>query len=158
MVSAVSASTIRIVSILPIAILAQIFLGGLVAGLDAGMGYPTWPLMDGAIIPGGLMIMDPAWRNFFENALTVQFNHRVLAYLIILYAGWMILRFWLRQGNGAALRDSVILMALLLVQAAVGIFTLFYQVPLDLALTHQGGAFVILAFVTVWLRRLTASR
>jgi cytochrome c oxidase assembly protein subunit 15 len=63
-------------------VIAQTALGGFVAGLDAGMAYNTWPLMDGKIIPDGLMVMDPAWRNLFENALTVQFQHRMAAYLI----------------------------------------------------------------------------
>src|SRR5690606_15237437 len=59
----------------------QIGAGGLVAGLHAGYTYNTWPLMDGALIPGNLFPQDPAWRNLFENVLTVQFNHRMLAYL-----------------------------------------------------------------------------
>ena len=57
-------------------VLIQIFLGGLVAGLDAGMSYNTWPLMDGAVVPGDLFVIEPAWRNFFENPKTVQFVHR----------------------------------------------------------------------------------
>ncbi len=67
-------------------ILLQVAAGGFVAGLDAGMGYNTWPLMDGALVPPGLMIMEPGWRNLFENAMTVQFNHRLLAYVITLAA------------------------------------------------------------------------
>ena len=67
-------------------ILLQVAAGGFVAGLDAGMGYNTWPLMDGALVPPGLMVMEPGWRNLFENAMTVQFNHRILAYVIALAA------------------------------------------------------------------------
>ena len=52
----------------------QIILGAFVAGLDAGMGYNTWPTMNGEFIPEGLMIMEPAWKNLFENAMTVQFT------------------------------------------------------------------------------------
>lgn len=73
------------VSILAVAVIFQIGAGAFVAGLDAGMGYQTWPLMDGAIIPNGLLVMDPAWRNLFENALTVQFNHRLIAYGLVAY-------------------------------------------------------------------------
>ena len=62
----------------------QIAAGGFVAGLDAGQGYATWPKMDGQWIPAGLWIMAPGWKNFFENAMTVQFNHRVLAYVVLL--------------------------------------------------------------------------
>ena len=60
----------------------QIYLGALVAGLRAGYVYNTWPLIDGAFVPDAarLFFDTPLWRNFFENTLTVQFDHRMLAY------------------------------------------------------------------------------
>ena len=69
-------------------ILAQIFLGALVAGLRAGYAYNTWPLIDGALVPnaGQLFFITPLWRNVFENILTVQFDHRMLAYMIFVVA------------------------------------------------------------------------
>ncbi len=73
---------------LVVLVLLQIAAGGFVAGLDAGMGYNTWPKMEGAWIPEGLAVMKPAWRNLFENALTVQFQHRLLAYFILAVACW----------------------------------------------------------------------
>ena len=62
-------------------LLVQIYLGALVAGLDAGMNYNTWPLIDGALMPplDRLWFVTPLWRNLFENTLTVQFDHRMLA-------------------------------------------------------------------------------
>ena len=63
--------------------LVQIYLGGLVAGLDAGLSYNTWPLMDGTVVPGDLFVIEPAWRNFFENPKTVQFVHRLGAYIVL---------------------------------------------------------------------------
>src|SRR5262245_4802426 len=65
-------------------LLLQIYLGALVAGLDAGLAYDTWPQIDGALVPSAerLLFLEPAWRNLFENTLTVQFNHRMVAYLI----------------------------------------------------------------------------
>ena len=75
--------TQRFAGFLVLAVLVQIFLGGLVAGLDAGMSYNTWPLMDGAVIPGDLLVIEPVWRNFFENPKTVQFVHRVGAYAVL---------------------------------------------------------------------------
>jgi len=74
-------------------LLLQIYLGALVAGLNAGFVYNTWPLIDGALVPtlDRLWFIQPAWRNLFENTLTVQFDHRVTAYAIwllaILHAG-----------------------------------------------------------------------
>ena len=69
-------------------VLVQIYLGALVAGLDAGLVYNTWPLIDGAFMPEAarLWFISPAWRNLFENTLTVQFDHRMLAYAIWLLA------------------------------------------------------------------------
>ena len=69
-------------------VLAQVYLGALVAGLRAGYAYNTWPLIDGALIPDSarLFFEKPLWRNFFENILTVQFDHRVLAYAILIAA------------------------------------------------------------------------
>ena len=64
--------------------LLQIYLGALVAGLDAGLDFNTWPLIDGAFIPAAerLWFETPSWRNLFENTLTVQFNHRMMAYVL----------------------------------------------------------------------------
>jgi heme a synthase len=118
-------------------ILVQVAAGGFVAGLDAGMGYNTWPLMDGALVPPGLMIMEPGWRNLFENAMTVQFNHRILAYVITLaVVGYAIAA---RSGPAA------LLLAAVLLQVMFGIWTLLWQVPLWLGLVHQGGALIVLA-------------
>ena len=69
-------------------VLVQIYLGGLVAGLDAGLASSTWPLMNGALVPSGLLEITPAWRNVFENELTVQFVHRMGGYLIFALALW----------------------------------------------------------------------
>ena len=88
------------VAILLLLILLQIVAGAFVAGLDAGMGYNTWPLMDGAWIPTGLDAIEPFWKNLFENALTVQFIHRCIAYLIVLYVGWLLWRQAKRGGFG----------------------------------------------------------
>jgi len=54
---------------LVVAVLAQIALGGLVAGSKAGFTYNTWPLMDGELIPGAakLFVATPFWENFVDN-------------------------------------------------------------------------------------------
>ena len=113
-------------------VLLQIAAGGLVAGLDAGMGYNTWPKMDGQFIPDGLVFMQPAWRNFFESAMTVQFDHRVIAYALLLVA---ILHAW--QSCTLA---SLALLYVVLIQAFIGIMTVILVVPLGMALVHQAGA------------------
>ena len=135
-------------SILLALIILQIAAGAFVAGIDAGMGYNTWPLMDGAIIPDGLGVMQPLWRNIFENALTVQFIHRCIAYLITAYLAVMLWRQH-RAGGFAGVHGWLPRLGLLvLVQVALGIATLLSFVPISLAIGHQAMAFM-LAGVTV---------
>jgi len=121
----------------------QIILGAFVAGLDAGKGYNTWPLMAGAVIPDGLFIMTPKWLNLFENALTVQFTHRMMAYFIMLAALLHALDQW-RIGM-PTWRSSLVVAALVCAQAALGIWTLLAQAPIDLSLAHQASALVLFA-------------
>ncbi|MEO8758774.1 MAG: COX15/CtaA family protein [Devosia sp.] len=133
----------------------QIIAGAFVAGLDAGMGYNTWPLMDGALVPQGLDAIDPWWRNIFENSLTVQFIHRTIAYVIVLYVG--ALYFWKRGAgsfggaNGWLPRIAI----LVLLQACLGITTLVLHVPLPFALGHQALAFMLAGATMAWFADIT---
>ena len=129
--------------------LLQIFAGGLVAGLDAGMAYNTWPLMDGHFIPPAdqLGAMSPWWKNLFENALTVQFDHRMIAYAL-----WGGCALNLRACRNAPLqvgRSAAVLFVMVSLQALLGIATLLFQVPLHVALTHQLGATLVLIAATL---------
>ncbi len=119
----------------------QIAAGGFVAGLDAGMGYNTWPLMDGKWIPNDLFIMSPAWRNIFENALTVQFDHRMLAYVILLISIWHALKTFSVS--------SMLVTYAVFAQACLGILTLLFHVPLGFALAHQATALVVVT-AAIW--------
>jgi cytochrome c oxidase assembly protein subunit 15 len=145
-------STQRFAGFLLLAVFCQIFLGGLVAGLDAGMSYNTWPLMDSAVIPGDLFVIDPAWRNLFENPKTVQFVHRLGAYTLFLLALWHMIATRRRQAGTTHARRALVLFHLVLVQAAIGIATLMMQMPLHWALLHQGFALVVLGFVAAHWR------
>ena len=127
--------------LLVVLILLQIAAGGFVAGLDAGQGYATWPKMDGQWIPSGLWIMAPGWKNVFENAMAVQFNHRALAYVLLLAS---IMHAWRKPS-----RPATILAIAILIQACLGILTLLLHVPLSAALIHQAGAMIVLA-LAVW--------
>ncbi len=134
---------------LTVLIIAQTALGGFVAGLDAGLSHNTWPLMDGRFIPNGLMAMEPAWRNFFENVLTVQFQHRIMAYVIAILA-LAHTACAMNETHPPAVRISglAILLAVL-AQIGFGIWTLLAHVPITLGLIHQGGALVVLA-ACIW--------
>jgi heme a synthase len=129
-------------------VIVQVAAGGFVAGLRAGMGYNTWPLIDGAVIPAGLAVMEPWWRNLFENALTVQFVHRMLAYAIFVAALANALIVWRRATCGLA-SSALMLAAAVLAQSAIGIATLLAQVPIGLALVHQAGGLAVVA-AAIW--------
>lgn len=123
----------------------QVELGALVAGMKAGLAYNTWPLMDGQVIPGGLFIMQPWYLNLFENAMTVQFSHRLAAYLLAALTAWHVWRVTKSEPQASALA----LAAAVALQVALGIWTLLAQVPLSLGLVHQAGA-VILFAIAIW--------
>jgi cytochrome c oxidase assembly protein subunit 15 len=129
------------------AIVALVFLtllaGGFVAGLNAGLTYNTFPLMDGSLVPQGYWQLQPWWRNFFENVAAVQFDHRLLALtsLAAIVALWLAGRRHALGARGRLALDALLAMALL--QVALGIATLLLVVPLPLAAAHQAGAVLV---------------
>lgn len=136
-------------------VFVQILLGGFVAGLDAGIGYNTWPLMDGALIPAGLYAESTFAASAFETVKTVQFNHRMAAYLVVIFAG-VLYALSLKVGLTRQLRQVLILLELaVLGQVVLGILTLVYFVPLWLGVMHQAGALIVLglALFYAWLLR-----
>ncbi len=135
---------------------AQIYLGALVAGLRAGLVYNTWPLIDGAVVPDAsrLFFDDPPWRNFFENPLTVQFDHRLLAYVVWLAALLHVADVARTLRRGPVLTAALALACAVTLQAALGIATLIHQAPLALAMLHQAAAIVVLTIAVVHAERL----
>ena len=131
---------------LMVLVLVQIYLGALVAGLRAGLIYNTWPLIDGAFVPDAshLFFSMPAWRNFFENALTVQFDHRMVAYALWLLSACHVADVLWSGRRGAALVGALTLFIAVTIQAVLGIVTLLHQAPLALAMLHQAMAMVVL--------------
>jgi len=130
-------------------IFLQMASGALVAGLDAGRTYTDWPLMAGDFVPKGYWGAELGVRNVFENVATSQFNHRIIAYVIV--SVFAVLAFLYRKkraelGLGA-------LGVLIAAQVGWGIFTLVNTAPLDLALVHQGlGVLVLIAAIRSWFR------
>lgn len=130
-------NTPRVVAMGFIALLfVQVAAGGFVAGLDAGHASYTWPKMNDAFVPDGLSTLQPVWKNWFENALSVQFNHRLLAYSLLIFA--ILQAIWIRNAS------SVTVLIAVTAQALLGIFTVLWQVPLTTALLHQGGVLLVL--------------
>jgi cytochrome c oxidase assembly protein subunit 15 len=120
--------------------------GGFVAGLKAGHAYNTFPMMGGQWLPPAGWMLEPGWRNLFENIATVQFAHRVLATTTFV----AILAFWsslLRHTLPATTRTAAhLLMLMAVIQVGLGISTLLLLVPVPLAATHQAGALLLLTF------------
>lgn len=150
--AAADRGTQRFAGIMVLLVLFQLYLGGLVAGLDAGLSYNTWPLMDGRLIPGDLFVIDPAWHNLFENPKTVQFVHRIGAYTVLLVALWHAFYVAQHEPGTTHARRAAILLALVILQAGVGIGALLTQVDLHWALTHQALALVVLGFAAAHWR------
>lgn len=138
----------------------QILLGALVAGIDAGRSFPSWPLMAGGILPpdpfyvpdgqGGSLA---AWRAFFENPGLVQFIHRTFAYLLFIFGIVAFLR--ARRSPNATTRGAFgLVLAVMLAQIVLGIGNVLAQAPLSLAIVHQVTAIAL--FVTVLRARFLA--
>lgn len=127
----------------------QIAAGALVAGMKAGLMFNTWPLMGDTFVPTGLAAMEPFWRNLFENATTVQFNHRTLGIVVatLVLAHMVIV---VRHADDGRVRQTAIVLGLLVTaQFALGVWTLVAGVPLALGLGHQLLAAVLLC-AAVW--------
>lgn len=134
----------------------QLYFGALVAGLRAGRVFNTWPLIDGAFIPTAarLFFEEPWWRNFFDNTLTVQFSHRMIAYTLVILAVVHAIDAIRSRAIPAVVSGAVWIMATMLLQVAIGILTLLNQVPIDLGLAHQAVAIVVLMLTLFQVERL----
>lgn len=117
--------------------------GGFVAGLDAGFAYNTFPLMEGRFVPDGYLMLEPWYKNLFDNIAAVQFDHRWLAVTtLLLVAGlwWYARSFPLNRQARLAFHA---LLAMAAIQVILGITTLLLVVPVTLGVAHQGGAMVL---------------
>lgn len=131
----------------------QILLGALVAGIDAGRSFVDWPMMAGQVFPPDAFEITPVWRNFFENPGLVQFMHRIVGYLLALFAIGAFFR-----GRKAAAKSTrtgfVLASGMVVVQMLLGIYTVLNASPLHIAIVHQAGA--ILAFSLIVTARYRA--
>jgi cytochrome c oxidase assembly protein subunit 15 len=135
----------------------QLYLGALVAGLRAGKIYNTWPDIDGGFIPSAarLFFDVPWWRNLFENTLTVQFEHRMVAYMLFALTVWHAIDAARSRAERSVIDGALWLLGAVTLQATLGILTLLNQAPMDLALTHQAVAIVVLMLAVFQAERLT---
>src|SRR5712672_2859533 len=156
-----ASSRLRITGVaLVVMTFVQLYFGALVAGLRAGRVYNTWPDIDGALIPSAarLFFEAPWWHNLFDNTLTVQFEHRMTAYLLFALALLHALDAVRSRAGAAAVSGALWLAAAVTLQATLGILTLLNQVPTSLALAHQAVAIAVLTLAVFQVDRLAPRR
>lgn len=127
----------------------QILIGALVAGIDAGRSYTDWPLMGGQIFPASAFLLEPWWRNIFESPGLVQFVHRVVGYALLAFAVVV----WLKGRKSAhpkTQRAFNVAFGVLCAQIVLGVVTVLYAAPVQIAIVHQ------LLAVLLWVLILRA--
>ncbi|MBC7158131.1 MAG: COX15/CtaA family protein [Rhodobacteraceae bacterium] len=136
----------RLASALMLVAFVQIVLGALVAGIDAGRAFPTWPLMNGSFFPANAFYTAgaPGWTAWFENPGLVQFVHRTWGYALLALAG---VAWWrARQSPHPATSGAfAAVAAALAVQVGIGIGTVLYAAPWQWGIVHQ------IVAVAVWV-------
>lgn len=136
-------------------LLVTIMSGGFVAGLDAGLIFNTFPLMGGEWVPQGIGALTPWYQNLFENRVTVQFNHRLLAITsAVLFMVWY-LKGRIQFDDAPITRSFKLIGMMVIIQVALGISTLLLQVPVWLGAAHQAGALLLFTAVLMNLHALS---
>lgn len=149
----ISCNTKYYVGIILVLIMIQIIFGAFVAGLNAGLIYNTFPLMDGQIVPEDLFFLQPTWLNIFENRATVQFIHRALALLILVLTAILTIK-------NASLKPVYIMLLSVIIQIILGVITLLLHIPIAIAIAHQVFSFILFGsslYFLCYLRKQTTS-
>jgi len=126
------------------AIFLQVVLGAFVASLKGGLVYNTWPSMGGAFVPDDIGAIEPWYLNPFENPVTAQFDHRLVAYAVLALVAFETWRTFASTASREVRISAALLAAGILAQVGLGIWTLLEAVPLGLGIAHQAGAAVLL--------------
>lgn len=141
----------RFSAIVILLIFLQSAFGAMVAGLDAGMIYNTFPLMNGRIIPEDILAYSPVYENLHNHA-TIQFLHRIFAFISLFTILWFSVKCIKLQDKKIALSANILII-LIALQFMLGILTLLHQVPIGYASKHQMGALILVAWL-FWIRHL----
>lgn len=145
---------VAMAGVIVVMVIGQSLLGALVAGIGAGKTYTDWPFMDGDVIPSGLLMQEPPIRNFFENHLTVQFDHRLLAYILTAFVAWHVYKMVKSEAAAAVKHSAYWLGGGVALQIILGIWALIMVVPMHLAAAHQLGAVLVLGLAVRHLHLL----
>ena len=135
-------------------ILITIGSGGLVAGLDAGLVYNTFPKMGDRIVPQEIFDLKPLYLNFFENPVTVQFNHRILGFLSLITGILLLICSKTKQLPKQIHKKIILIVLMIILQIILGVATLLNYVPIYLAISHQLGALILFSLLLWTLKSL----
>lgn len=139
-----------------IILIFQIIYGAFVAGLKAGLLHNHWPFMnEGKLIHNTVYIFEPFYKNLIENPSGIQFIHRTVAYIVVIFI--LIIWYQAKRMTLTKYQNSAVdsLFALVFFQFLLGVLTIIYAVPLWLGVAHQIGAFLLLTAMTFTLHRFS---
>ncbi len=146
-----NAKLFPLATVLLVVIITQIIFGAFVAGKKAGLGFATWPTMNGEWFPTeSIMIYPSLLTNFFETPAGIQWLHRSFAFVVVTLVGVV----WIRSNKLNLSREASRAITLLIygvtIQFILGVWTLLHQVPVVLGVLHQSGAFFLFV-VSIYL-------
>lgn len=132
-----------------------IMSGGFMAGTRAGLLFPTFPKFGPVWIPENMYTLTPFWLNWFENLITIHFNHRFLALLLLLVLVHFC--YHLFKTNKKYHKTLFCILILLGVQILLGAFAVLWLLPIPIALAHQVNAFLLLTVLLYLINQLKSS-
>lgn len=131
----------------------QVFYGCLVGGLKAGFMYNTYPLMDGQFIPSGAFYLPSFWLNIFENPIVVQWIHRWLGVVLIVYLALIVPRLLKKGTDGNLHLPLYHFLGVIFTQIILGVVVLLLKVEVSFAALHQlCGAMIVVTYLGIYFR------
>jgi cytochrome c oxidase assembly protein subunit 15 len=142
----------------------QVFLGGIMSGMKAGLAYPTWPDMNGEFIPSAFSNLSPTLQGIFHydpadfwGRTLIQFIHRAVAYILAILILWISFSAQKTTATKSSLVGFTLLPFSVLLQVAIGIFTVLYcigEIPVFWGVLHQAGAMLLIANLSFLVYRV----
>jgi len=133
-----------LIFIFTLLLLVQICIGAFVSGLDAGKIYQTWPLMNQAYFPDDSLIKDLFSLKAFEIPSVIQFIHRNIAYLIILFFIYISFIVYKNSDLKHFRKNIILIFIILSIQIILGILTVLSGAEILLASMHQVGSIFLI--------------
>jgi len=133
----------------------QLFVGGVMSGMKAGLFFPTWPDMNGVMVPQEILALSQytmeKFNNYDQNTLLpalVQFTHRGLAYILFGMGLWFSYLLFKQKPISNIKKGNGLFVVILISQVLIGIFTVINckgNIPVGLGVLHQTFALILLS-------------